>query len=169
MITNQTRLFDQLHKYVDEYIDYMNTGAEHGAIEATDQLRRVVHELEALQANPNQPADAIRLEQTINVSLDHLRTLAQQERRAPVSRPKRTLAQAFRDYLSEEVDYLSRAGGALHREQANLLISDIIADLKALSLRPDDDQALQLAADIEAKREQLNKLQRPWQRAARFH
>lgn len=167
MITNQTSLLNKLHKYVDEYIDYMDSGAEHGMIDATDQLRRVVHELEALQANPNQPAESVRLEQTIDRSLDYLRALAEQQRPTPLSRPRRTLAQAFREYINQEVDYLSRAGGTLHHEQANLLIGDIIADLKALSLRPDDDQALQLAADLEAKREQLTKLQRPWQRAAR--
>ena len=58
-----------------------------------------------------------------------------------------------------------RAQGKVEREQTSLLLSDVIADLKALALHPNDEQALQLAADLEVKREQLRKLQRPWQQA----
>ena len=71
--------------------------------------------------------------------------------------------QALQDYISSEIDYLARAGGATRRIQTNLLLGDIIADLKALALHPDDQQALMLAADLESKREQLSKIQRPWQ------
>jgi len=88
-----------------------------------------------------------------------------QRRQHQVSHEKRTLAQAFQEYLSTEVEYLARAGGGLQRQQTNLLLSDVIEDLKALSLHPTNDQALVLARDLEVKEEQLRKLQRPWQQA----
>ncbi len=48
-------------------------------------------------------------------------------------------------------------------DQLNLLLGDIIADLQALALHPTEDQAMQLAADLERKRRQVEMLERPWQ------
>ena len=169
MITNHAKLLEQVHEYVDEYIKYLGTHPEAPVAEANDELRRIIGELEKLQSDPDQQAEAARLSHRISDQLGHLNILLEQAQRKArpqtPSRQQQTLADAFRNYLNTEVDYLMRAQGKVAREQTNLLLSDVIADLKALALHPNDEQALQLAADLEAKREQLRKLQRPWQQA----
>ena len=88
---------------------------------------------------------------------------AQTRRHAATSKPQRTLVEAFKQYLAEEVDYLTRISGSTRREQTNVLLGDIIGDLKALALHPTDEQSMMLAADLERKCAQVQKLQRPWQ------
>jgi hypothetical protein len=167
MITSHAKLLTQLHEYVDEYIDYMSIRPEQSLVEANEELRKIIAELESLQAHPDQRAEAARLSQRIEDQIGHLNMLMaqvnQRQRRTAPSRPKQTLAQAFQSYLSTEIDYLLRSSGGARREQCCLLLGDVIADLKALALHPTDEQALQLAADLEAKRTQLRKLERPWQ------
>ena len=169
MITNHAQLLKQVHEYVDEYIKYLGTHPEAPVTEANDELRRIIGELEKLQSDPDQQAEAARLSNRISDQLGHLNILLEQAQRKArpqtPSRQQQTLAEAFRNYLNSEVDYLMRAQGKVEREQTSLLLSDVIADLKALALHPNDEQALQLAADLEVKREQLRKLQRPWQQA----
>jgi len=166
MITSHTNLLKQLHDYVDEYVLYLDTASEGKIDEANRDLRRLITELEHLQQHSDEPAKVNQLAQDVGAHLDQLRAHTwEQRRQRQVSHEKRTLAQAFQEYLSTEVDYISRAGGGLRRQQTNLLLSDVIEDLKALSLHPTDDQALVLAHNLEIKEEQLRKLQRPWQQA----
>ncbi|HEX6292865.1 MAG TPA: hypothetical protein VFZ66_27010 [Herpetosiphonaceae bacterium] len=167
MITSHTNLLRQLHEYVDEYVDYLATCANTPAscAEVRDDIRKIIQELEALQAHPDQRSEAERLSQRVGDQIAHLRMLHAQMPARPVrpSQPRRTLTQAFQDYINTEVEYLARAGGGAQRTQINALLSDVIADLKALTLNPTDEQALVLAHDLEIKREQLKRLQRPWQ------
>lgn len=167
MITNHAKVLKQLHEYVCDYIDYAGTRPEASLAEANEELKKIIGELEELQAHPDQPAEAAHVSTRLADQLRHLQLQLERtehrRQRAQPSHQKRTLAQAFSDYLCTEVDYLMKAGGGTRREQTNLLLGDVIADLKALALHPTDEQALQLAADLECKRAQLQKLERPWQ------
>ncbi len=165
MITPHTSLLQQLHEYVDAYIVYLFDRASGATPEVITDLHQIIDELEALQKHRDQDAEAERLAQRIGDQLAHLRmlTLEPAQRRTLPSRPKQTLLDAFHAYFNQEIAYLARVEGAAQREQINLLLGDIIADLKALALHPTDEQALWLAADLKAKREQVKKLQRPWQ------
>jgi plasmid maintenance system antidote protein VapI len=164
MVTPHTTLLQQVHEYVDAYIAYLGKGTTVATPEINAELHQIIRELESLQTHPDQAAEATRLSQRIGDQLAHLRMVSEQPpSQASPSRPQQTLAQAFRDYLQQEITYLARVSGGTRREQTNLLLGDIIADLKALALHPTDEQAIRLAADLEAKREQLANLQRPWQ------
>src|SRR5688572_8110 len=63
MITSHAKLLTQLHEYVDEYIDYMSIRPEQSLVEANEELRKIIGELESLQAHPDQRAEAARLSQ----------------------------------------------------------------------------------------------------------
>lgn len=169
MVTNHAKLLKQVHEYVDDYIGYLGTQPESSLVEANEELRKIIGELENLQSQPDQQAEAARLTNRIADQLGHLNVLLMRTqntmRRPKPSGAKQTLAEAFRNYLNTEVDYLMRAGGSVRREQTNLLLGDVIADLKELALHPTDEQALELAADLDHKRTQLAKLQRPWQQS----
>ncbi len=73
------------------------------------------------------------------------------------------LASTFQTYLNQEIAYLATVSDSTRPDQLNLLLGDIIADLKALALHPTDEQAMQLAADLDRKRQQVEMLDRPWQ------
>jgi CRP-like cAMP-binding protein len=164
MITSHARLLQQLHEYVDEYIAYIGNQSSQATVQATNDLRWVIHELEDLQKNPAQPHRVERVRESISDQLERLRQFHAAERARKAVRPQhRTLAQLFQEYIQQEIDYLMRGSEGVRREQVNLLLGDVIADLKALALHPTEAQAKQLAADLEKKREQIAKLQRPWQ------
>jgi hypothetical protein len=166
MITNKANLLTTLHEYVDQYIGYIDTTSEAQLDAANRDLRRVITELEGLQQHVDQPKHIDQLTQYLCERIDQLRAVVPTPAPKAVSRPKQTLAQAFRDYINTEVAYITNHRGNMQRQQANLLLSDIIADLKALALHPTDEQALNLARDLETKEHQLHKLQRPWQQAS---
>jgi hypothetical protein len=159
----QTTLLNELHGYVDEYIAYLSSGIAGSTADANAELRQIIAELEDLQTHPDRTAKVAAVSRRIAARRAWLRRIADQPYRAAPSSAKRTLVQALQDYINSEIDYLARVGGATRRIQTNLLLGDIIADLKALALHPDDQQALVLAADLESKRQQLSKIQRPWQ------
>lgn len=165
MITSHTNLLRQLHEYVDEYIEYLFERSSVVTPEITSDLRKIIDELEELQKRRDQRLEAEQLARRIGDQLAHLRmfTAEPSRRRTLPSQPQQTLLDAFRAYFNQEIAYLDRVEGGVQREQVNLLLADIIADLKALALHPTDEQALQLATDLEAKREQVKQLQRPWQ------
>ena len=164
MSSSQTTLLKQAQAYVDEYVNHVSSGACANEVGANAELRRIIAELEHVQTHPDQPAKVAEVSRQISDQIERLRTACGQPHRHPAaSQSKRTLGQALREYFDSEIEYLARAGGATRREQTNLLLGDLIADLKALALHPNDEQALVLAADLEAKREQLRKVQRPWQ------
>ncbi len=167
MVTNPTGLLQQLHAYVDTYIAYLSHGTEAHAEQANAEMQRVIHELEHLQAHPDQAAEAEHVTQRIGTLLDQLRS---QTQHAPhphrTSVPHQSLARAFRSYLDDEITYIARSGRSVVREQANVLLGDVIADLKALSLNPTEEQAQRLTRDLEQKRAELARVQRPWQRPA---
>jgi hypothetical protein len=165
MLTPHTNLVRQLHEYVDAYIAYLFERSSGATPEITTDLHQIIEELEALQKHRDQDAEAERLARRIGDQLAHLRMLTAEpaQRRILPSPPKQTLLDAFHAYFNQEIAYLARVEGAVQREHINLLLGDIIADLKALALHPTDEQALWLAADLEAKREQVKHLQRPWQ------
>src|SRR5919199_3471815 len=120
MITNHAQLLEQVHEYVDEYIKYLGTHPEAPVVEANDELRRIIGELEKLQSNPDQQAEAARLSNRISDQLGHLNMLLEQaQHRAqpqPPSHQQQTLAEAFRNYLNTEIDYLMRTDGKVERE-----------------------------------------------------
>ena len=159
----QTTLLNELHGYVDEYITYLSSGMAGSTADANAELRQIIEELEDLQTHPDRTAKVADVSRRIAVQRAWLRRIPEPPHHAVPSSAKRTLVQALQDYINSEIDYLARAGGATRRTQTNLLLGDIIADLKALALHPDDQQALVLAADLERKRQQLSTLQRPWQ------
>jgi hypothetical protein len=159
----QTTLLKELHGYVDDYITHLCTGTTVTTADANAELRQIIDELEELQTHPDRMAKIADVSRHIAHQREWLRRNADQLHHAAPSSAKRTLVQALQDYFSSEVDYLARVGGASRRLQTNLLLGDIIADLKTLALHPDDRQALALAADLERKRSQLAKIQRPWQ------
>lgn len=165
MIPAHARLLQQLNDYVSEYVGYLATCGETCRAEVNDDLRRIIEELETLQAHPDQRAESERLAQRLSSQIDHLRALQHpaERRHASVPQPKRSLVQAFQEYIDQEVNYLLKVSGGARREQTNLLLGEIIADLKSLALHPTDQQATMITADLEAKRAQLQKLQRPWQ------
>lgn len=166
MVANHASLLRQLRDYVDEHVTYLGKTEHRAGDEANADLRRIIAELEELLAHPDQQAEAARLQARIENQLAHLRSINTRtaaKRPAP-SRPQQTLVPAFQSYINEEVAYLLRVSGGAHREQTNLLLSDIVGDLKALALRPNEKQSEQLAADLDRKCEQVRKLQRPWQR-----
>lgn len=164
MNASQTGLLRQLHAYVDEYVSHVSMGACQPDIDANAELRYIIGEIEQIQTHPDQQARVIAVTRHIGDQLEQLRMANQQAWQHPhQSASKRTLGQALQDYFNTEIAYVARIGGAARREQTNLLLGDIIADLKALALEPTDEQALRLAADLEVKRKQLNRLQRPWQ------
>jgi hypothetical protein len=159
----QTTLLKELHGYVDEYITYLSSGIARSTADANAELRQIIEELEDLQTHPDRTAKVAHVSRRIAAQRAWLRRTTEMPHHAARSSAKHTLAQALQDYISSEIDYLARAGGATRRIQTNLLLGDIIADLKALALHPDDHQALLLAADLERKRKQLSKIQPPWQ------
>ena len=168
MISSHAKLLEQVHEYVDEYIAYLGDHASAVTPQVNDDLRGVIHDLEVLQTHPDQPQRVERVAEGICDQLERLRQLHNPTRsRQTLSRPKRTLAQAFQEYIEQEVNYLAQVGGSTRREQVNLLLGDIITDLNALALHPTDEQAELLAADLEKKRRQLEKLERPWQQMQR--
>ncbi len=164
MVTNPTGLLQQLHAYVETYIAYLSHGTEAHAEQANAEMQRVIHELEHVQAHPDQASEAECATQRISALLDQLRSETQ---RVPhphrTSVPHQSLARAFRSYLDDEITYIARSGRSVAREQANLLLGDVIADLKALSLNPTEAQAHRLTRDLEQKRAELARIQRPWQ------
>ena len=164
MATNPTGLLQQLHAYVDSYIGYVSQGAEAPLEQANTDMQRVIHELEELQSHPDQAGETDRVTQRISALLDHLRY---QNRHAPhpkkTSPPQESLARAFQSYLDDEITYISRSGRSVWRDQTNLLLGDVIADLKALAMNPTDEQAQRLTKDLEQKRAELARVQRPWQ------
>jgi hypothetical protein len=159
----QTTLLRELHGYVDEYITYLCSGASVPTADANAELRQIIDELEELQTHPEQLAKLADVSRRISNQRARLQRSADQPRHTPPSSAQRTLVQALQDYISSEIDYLAEVGGARRRIETNLLLGDIIADLKTLALHPDDQQALALAADVEKKRRQVNRIQRPWQ------
>ncbi len=163
MISNKANLLASVHEYVDQYIAHLDTNSVEHLDAANRDLRRVISELERLNEHVDQPEKIDRLNAYISAQVDTLRATAQKPAPRTLSHPKQTLAQAFRDYINTEIAYLTKASGGVQRQQVNLLLSDVIADLKALALHPDDEQAFMLAKDLAAKEEQLHKLQRPWQ------
>lgn len=167
MVTSQAKLLNQLHEYVDEYVNYLSICSDSSCDDVNADLRRIIAELEELQAHPDQKAQTDKIAQRVSDQIEHLRMLkdlsSRTRRSAPTSKPRRTLADAFKQYLAEEVDYLTRVGGSARRDQTNVLLGDIIGDLKALALHPSDEQSMMIAADLERKSAQVQKLQRPWQ------
>lgn len=159
----QTTLLQELHGYVDEYIKHLSSGAAVPTGAANAELRRIIDELEYLQMHPDQATKVADVSRRIAAHRAWLRRTAEQPHHPAPSSAKRSLAQALQDYISSEIDYLARASGAERRIETNLLLGDIISDLKALALHPDDHQSLVLTADLESKRKQLNEIQRPWQ------
>ncbi len=159
----QPTLLNELHGYVDEYIAYLSSGIAGSTPDANAELRQIIEELVDLQTHPDRTAKVADVSRRIAAQRAWLRRTAGMPHHVAPSSAKQTLVQALQHYISSEIDYLARAGGATRRIQTNLLLGDIIADLKALALHPDDHQALVLAADLENKRQQLSKIQRPWQ------
>lgn len=163
MATVHTSLLQQIQRYIEEYVSYLGSTTSIATPQVNDDLRRIIDELEQLQAHPQQTEETQRLAARIGDQIEHLRHSSESPRRAVVRHPQQTLAQALHRYIDQEMIYLAKVGGSARRDQINLLLSDIIADLKALALDPTDEQAEQLAADIDAKRQQASNLQRPWQ------
>ncbi|MBA3948054.1 MAG: hypothetical protein H0X37_26335 [Herpetosiphonaceae bacterium] len=167
MATNTTGLLQQLHAYVDTYIAYLGHGPGAHMDQANSDMQRVIHELEDIQAHPDQAGEAERAMKRISALLDHLRFQHQQAphpHRASVQ--QESLARAFRSYLDDEISYISHTGRSVWRDQTNLLLGDVIADLKALALNPTDEQAARLTQDLEQKRAELARVQRPWQQSS---
>jgi hypothetical protein len=170
MGTSHTDFLNQLRDYVNEYVRYVVDQSTVVTPEVNDNLRRVIRELEELQKHPDQRQQTERATEGIGDQLARLRQLhAQAGGKQVVTRPHRTLMQSFQDYIDSEVAYLASIGSNPNREQINLLLGDIIGDLKALSLHPTEEQAERLAADLEQKRAQVIRLQRPWQQARGAH
>ncbi|GAC1359476.1 MAG: hypothetical protein NVS4B8_15540 [Herpetosiphon sp.] len=167
METSHSSLLQRLHEYVDTYITYLAHCGDSVTDEANADIHRVIRELETLQSHPDQATEANKTAERVSAQLGHLRAIFDKQRaKRAVTVQQQSLSQAFRRYLDDEIKFLARSGGSVRGEQANLLLGDIIADLRALSLHPDDEQATRLSNDLEQKRNQLARLERPWQRAA---
>ena len=159
----QTKLLKELHANVDAYITHLSSGTTAPTGDANAELRRIIGELEDLQTYPDQTTKLADVSRRIAAHRAWLQRTTEQLHHPAPSNAKHTLVQALQDYISSEIDYLARVGGATRRIQTNLLLGDIISDLRTLALHPDDHQSLALTADLERKREQLSKIQRPWQ------
>lgn len=109
MVTGHANVLRQMQDYVDEYVTYLESGADADTIESDTELRRIIAELEALQQHPDQHT-ADRLAQRIEAQVRHLRALGtpaphtqahhHQHHAAHPAQPKQTLSQAFRDYVT---------------------------------------------------------------------
>ena len=119
---DQTTLLMELHGYVDEYVTYLSSGATAPTADADAELRRIIADVEELQTHPDWTAKAADVRRHIREQREWLRKTANQPHHAAPSRAKRTFVQALQDYVSSEIDYLARVGGATRRLQTTLLL-----------------------------------------------